>query len=457
MHGESRSVGTRVSLPAEGKSVDFAGVGNHNNCLHFGDVEAPAGAFLWVRLGMSEFNIELSQRMGRLPRYLFGEINAKKLAFRQEGRDVIDLGMGNPSDPPDPVIVEKIREAVGDPRNHGYSASNGIRNLRGEIAKRYEKNWGVDIDSETEAIACIGSKEGFSHVCLALLGPGETALVPDPAFPIHVYGPMIAGANVIRVPLAEDIDAFIQRLADVAKNLVPRPKMLILNFPHNPTAMTVEKSFFERIVRFARKYGIMIVHDFAYGDTCFDGYKAPSFLEIDGAKEIGCEFYTMSKPYNMAGWRVGFCLGNAKMVEALKNIKGYYDYGIFQPIQIAAIIAMRECDEAVGRQAQLYQGRRNALCEGLERLGWKAPKPRASMFVWTRYPEEYARLGSVEFALRLLEKAGVAVAPGRAFGESGEGWMRLAVVENEQRLTQACRQIARALRKDDFMNDRETQ
>ena len=406
---------------------------------------------------MGDIDIKLSQRMGRLPRYLFREINARKLAYRQEGRDIIDLGMGNPSDPPDPVIIEKIREAVADPRNHRYSASNGIKNLRGEIAKRYKRNWGVDIDPETEAIACIGSKEGFSHVCLALLGPGDTALVPDPAFPIHVYGPMIAGANVIRVPLAEEIDDFIRRLVDTARNLVPRPKMLILNFPHNPTAMTVERSFFERIVRFAQEHGIMIVHDFAYGETCFDGYTAPSFLEVDGAKEIGCEFYTMSKPYNMAGWRVGFCVGNARMVEALANIKGYYDYGIFQPIQIAAIIAMRECDEAVRRQAALYQGRRDALCEGLERLGWRAPKPRASMFVWTRYPEEYDCLGSVEFAMRLLAKAEVAVAPGRAFGESGEGWMRLAVVENEQRLTQACRQIARALRKDDFMNDGETQ
>ncbi|MFH0962666.1 MAG: aminotransferase class I/II-fold pyridoxal phosphate-dependent enzyme [Planctomycetota bacterium] len=398
------------------------------------------------------FEVKLSERMGRLPPYLFGKINALKLARRRAGEDVIDLGMGNPSDPPAAPVIEKLVEAARDPRNHRYSQSSGIVNLRREIAKRYRKTWGVKLNAEREVIACIGSKEGFSHMCLALLGPGDTALVCDPAFPIHIYGPMIAGANVIRVPLVSDQDEFIRRLVDVATHLLPRPKVLILNFPHNPTAMTVDRSFFEEIARFARMYGVMVMHDFAYGETCFGDYRAPSFLEIDGAKDVACEFYTMSKPYNMAGWRVGFCVGNADMIAALAKIKGYYDYGIFQPIQIAAIVAMRECDDAVLEQAKAYEKRRDALCAGLARIGWHAPVPRASMFVWARYPEKFDRVGSVDLALRLLDRAGVAVAPGRAFGDYGEGYMRLALVENEQRLTQAVREIQRAVRRDDFLS-----
>src|SRR5450432_1890793 len=300
------------------------------------------------------FQIEVGSRISRLPPYLFGRINKMKYDLRVKGVDIIDLGMGNPTDPTPEDVVKKLAEAAVDPRNHRYSVSNGIAGLRKEVAIKYKRNYGVDLDPETEVIATIGSKEGFSHLCLALLGPGDTVVVPDPAFPIHIYAVAMAGANVIRVPLGND-QAFLDRIESTISGLYPKPKLLILNYPHNPTAMTIEQGFWERAIEMCRRHGIMIISDFAYGEVCFDGYKAPSFLSAPGAKEIGVEFTTMSKSYNMAGWRVGFCAGNPEMVRALGTIKTYYDYGMFAPIQIAAIIAMREHGDTPGAQAAIYE------------------------------------------------------------------------------------------------------
>ena len=398
---------------------------------------------------MSEkYSINVAARILRLPPYLFGQLNALKHSKRVAGVDIIDLGMGNPPDPPADEIIEKLCDAARDPRNHRYSVSIGVFNLRREVAKLYKKLYDVSLDPEREVVAVIGSKEGFSHLCLALMGPGDTAVVGDPYFPIHVYSMALAGANVINVPLGND-HAFLKRVADVAEHLYPRPKCLILNYPHNPTAMTVDDAgFFEEVVALARRTGIYVIHDFAYGRTCFDGYTAPSFLQASGAKDVGVEFLTMSKPYNMAGWRIGFCVGNAEMIRALATIKGYYDYGIFQPIQIASIIAMRNCDEAVAEQANVYQGRRDVLVAGLRHLGWELEPPRGSMFVWARVADKHlAGQGTIDFCLRLMEDAEVAIAPGRAFGENGEGYVRIALVENELRLKQALRQMDRALNK----------
>jgi alanine-synthesizing transaminase len=392
------------------------------------------------------FTINVADRVKRLPPYLFGKINALKYQMRRAGRDIIDLGMGNPTDVPDPLIVEKLCEAARDERNHRYSVSTGIYNLRREVALRYRRKHGVELDPETEVIACLGSKEAFSHMCLALLGPGDTAIVPAPSFPIHVYSVALASGNVLSVECTQP-DKFLAHVAHVAEHLYPRPKVVVLNFPHNPTATVVERDFFVEVVKLARKFGFMVVHDFAYGDVCFDGYQAPSFLSVPGAKDVGVETTTMSKGYNMAGWRIGFCAGNAEMVRALATIKGYYDYGIFQAAQIAAIIALRHCEDLVERQAAEYQSRRDVLVEGLRRIGWDVERPRAGMFVWARYPEEWqARMGSIDFSMKLLEEAEVAVSPGRGFGEAGEGYLRLALVENEQRLRQAVRQIARCLK-----------
>jgi len=386
-----------------------------------------------------------ASRIQRLPPYLFGRLNALKYAKRQEGIDIIDLGMGNPSDAPPDVVVEKLCEAARDGRNHRYSDSLGILNLRREVAKQYRSKWGVALDPQHEIIACLGSKEGFSHMCLAALGPGDTAVVGEPFFPIHVYGVALAGANVINVPLGND-EAFLARVCYVVEHLYPRPKVLILNYPHNPTAMTVDAPFFDEVVSLARRHDVAVIHDFAYGETCFDGYRAPSFLAARGAKEVGVEFTTMSKPYNMAGWRIGFCAGNADMISALATIKGYYDYGIFQPIQIASIVAMRHSQADARKQARLYQSRRDVVCEGLTRIGWEVTPPRGTMFVWARVPEAHlAGQGTIDFAMRMLDEAEVALAPGRAFGENGEGYVRIALVENPQRLRQAVRQLDRAL------------
>ena len=396
---------------------------------------------------MPEFKIEPAQRITRLPPYMFARLNALKLAKRQQGADIIDLGMGNPSDGAPKVVIDKLCEAARDPRNHRYSASKGIKNLRAEIAKKYERKWNVRLDPETEVLACIGSKEGFSHMCLAMMGAGDTAIVPDPAFQIHNYGVALAGGNVVSVPLGND-EEFIKNIIMVIEHLYPKPKLLILNYPHNPTTMTVDDGFFEPVVEAAKKFGVAVINDFAYGETCFDDYKAPSFLSVKGAKDIGVEFITLSKPYSMAGFRVGFVAGNKDMINYLATIKGYYDYGIFQPIQIAGIIALRECEEFIVQQNLKYQSRRDVVCDGLRRIGWEVEKPRATMFVWAKVPQEHSQgKGSIDFALDLMEYAEVAMAPGRAFGERGENYMRIALVENEQRLRQAIRNIGRFVRK----------
>lgn len=392
---------------------------------------------------MAKFKIESADRIKRLPPYLFGRLNELKLTKRQAGVDIIDLGMGNPSDPAPQIVVDKLCEAAQDPRNHRYSASKGVKNLRKDVAAKYERLWNVSLDPDTEVLACLGSKEGFSHLCLAMLGPGDTVIVPDPAFPIHNYAVALAGANVISVPLGTD-EKFLNSIASVIEHLYPRPKLLILNYPHNPTAMTVDEGFFETIVDMAKRLKIAVIHDFAYGETCFDGYKAPSFLSVKGAKDVGVEFITMSKPYNMAGFRVGFVVGNKNMIDYLATIKGYYDYGIFQALQIASIIALRHCNEDIIAQNDKYQARRDVVCDGLTRIGWEVEKPRATMFVWAKVPDEHLKgAGSIDYAVDLMEHAEVAIAPGRAFGENGEKYMRIALVENEQRLRQAIRNISR--------------
>ena len=399
-------------------------------------------------IAQSPFRIDVADRVKRLPPYLFGKINDLKYRKRRAGIDVIDLGMGNPSDVPEPLVIDKLCEAAHDERNHRYSVSNGLFNLRREVALRYARRYGVDLDPDTEVLAGLGSKEVFSHMCLALLGPGDTAVVPAPSFPVHVYAVALASGNVISLECTQP-DRYLANVAYVAEHLYPRPKVLIVNYPHNPTTTVVERDFFADVVALARRHGFMVIHDFAYGDVCFDGYRAPSFLSVPGAKEVGVETTTMSKGYNMAGWRLGFCAGNAEMVRALATIKGYYDYGIFQPVQIAGILALRHGDELVERQAAVYQKRRDVLVDGLQRLGWEAERPKASMFVWARYPAEWrAKLGSIDFAMKLLEEAEVAVSPGRGFGDAGEGYLRLALVENEHRLRQAVRQIGRCLRGD---------
>ncbi|HTV46948.1 MAG TPA: aminotransferase class I/II-fold pyridoxal phosphate-dependent enzyme [Phycisphaerae bacterium] len=387
------------------------------------------------------FNIDVSPRIKRLPPYLFARINSLKAAKRRAGHDVIDLGMGNPIDPSPDFVIDKLAEAARDARNHRYSVSIGLYNLRREIALKYKRRYGIELDPESEVVVTIGSKEGFSHLMLALLGAGDTVVVGDPAYPIHVYAVALAGANVISVPLGND-EAFLGRIEHVLKNLYPRPKLMILNYPHNPSAMTVDPGFYEKAVALARQYNVLIVSDFAYGETCYDDYRAPSFLATPGAKETGVEFSTMSKPYNMAGWRVGFCCGNSEMIRALATIKGYYDYGHFAPIQIASILALRKGDDFVRRQAMIYQKRRDILVSGLRKIGWEVESPRASMFVWAKVSEKHlAGQGTIDFSLRLLDEADVAVAPGRGFGENGEGFVRIALVENELRIKQALRQM----------------
>ncbi|MSR56361.1 MAG: aminotransferase class I/II-fold pyridoxal phosphate-dependent enzyme [Planctomycetaceae bacterium] len=393
------------------------------------------------------FSIPVASRLRRLPPYLFGKINKLKYEKRVAGVDVIDLGMGNPTDPPDPIISEKLAEAVRDERNHRYSVSNGISNLRKEVAARYWKRYGVRLDPNHEVIATIGSKEGFSHMCLALLGPGDSAIVPAPSFPIHVYAVVLASGNVIALDV-RDPQKFLENIAYTCQHLYPRPRVVVANFPHNPTATCIEQDFFVELVRLAKKYEFLVISDFAYADICYDGYVAPSFLATPGALDVGVEFTSMSKSYSMAGWRIGFCSGNAEMVRALATIKGYYDYGIFQPIQIAAIIAMRHCDAAIEGLAAEYQMRRDVLCESLGRLGWDIERPKAGMFIWAKIPEPWDKMGSIDFSMMLLEEAGVAVSPGRGFGDEGEGYLRLALVENEQRLRQAVREIGRATKSD---------
>ena len=392
-------------------------------------------------------NFHPANRIERLPPYVLGRLKQLIYDRRKAGADVIDLTMGNPSDPPPDPVVDKIREAVLDPRNSRYSNHKGVFNLRRDMALKYQRKWGVELDPETQVIATIGSKEGFSHMCLAMLGPGDIAVVADPAFQIHTYAVVLAGASTVSVPLGND-KSFLDRIENVLEHLTPRPKAIILNFPHNPTTLTVEAAFFDDVVKLADRHETMIIHDFAYGETCFDGYKAPSFLQADGALSFGVEFTTLSKPYNMPGWRIGFCCGHSQMIEALSTVKGYYDYGIFQAVQIAAIIAMREGEKHIERQAQIYQDRRDVVVRGLRRLGWQVEPSRASMFVWAQIKNEHlARYqGSTnEFCLAMVDEAEVAMTPGAAFGELGETYVRMALVENEHRLRQGLRQLGRVL------------
>jgi len=392
------------------------------------------------------FKVQVAERVTRLPPYLFGRINALLYNKRRAGDDVIDLGMGNPSDPPEEFVIEKLAEAARDPRNHGYSKSNGIANLRREVASKYFKRFGVRLDPEEEVIVCLGSKEGFSHMCLAMMGPGDTAIVPAPYFPIHVYSVALASGNVIALEVRNH-DKFLSNIAYTCEHLYPRPKLVILNYPHNPSTVCVEQPFFDEVVKLARKYGFAVISDFAYADVAFDGYQPPSFLASPGASKVGVEFTTMSKGYNMAGWRVGFCSGNREMIKALATIKGYYDYGMFQAIQIAAIMALRQGDAGVENQAAIYQSRRDALVESLSRIGWPMTPPKASMFCWVPIPEPWrSRMSTMDFGMLLLEKGNVAVSPGSGFGPAGEGFFRMSLVENEARLRQAVRQIQRCLR-----------
>jgi alanine-synthesizing transaminase len=391
------------------------------------------------------FSVRFSNRVERLPPYMFGRINSLLYQKRRAGDDVIDLGMGNPSEPPQDLVIEKLAEAARDPRNHGYSKSNGILNLRREVASKYLKRYGVRLDPETQVMTCLGSKEGFSHMCLALVGPGDTAIIPAPYFPVHMYAVALSAGNAIALEVA-DSEKFLTNIAYTCEHLYPTPKLLIINYPHNPSTVTIEPEFYVEVVKLARRYGFMVISDFAYADVAFDGYRPPSFLAAPGASDVGVEFTTMSKGYNMAGWRVGYCCGNSEMIRALGIIKGYYDYGLFQAIQIAAIVALRHTDAAVEAQSQLYQARRDLLLDGLRKQGWQVETPRAGMFCWAKYPEPFAStLTSLDFSMKMLEEANVAVSPGSGFGPAGEGYVRMSLVENENRLRQALRQIGRVV------------
>ncbi len=402
------------------------------------------------------FHVEYAARVYRLPPYMFGRINALLYQKRRAGADVIDLGMGNPSDPPPDYVIEKLAEAARDPRNHGYTQSNGILNLRREVASKYFRRYGVRLDPEEEVMVCLGSKEGFSHLCLALMGPGDTAIVPAPFFPVHMYAVALAAGNVIALEVA-DSEKFLRNIAYTCQHLYPKPKLLILNYPHNPSTATVEPDFYTEIVRLAKRYQLMVISDFAYADVAFDGYQPPSFLAAEGARDVGVEFTTMSKGYNMAGWRVGFCAGNAEMIRGLGTIKGYYDYGMFRAIQIAAILALRHGEAQIEAQSKIYQNRRDVLVSGLRRSGWDVEPPRAGMFVWAPIPEPWrSEMTTMDFAMMLLEKGDVAVSPGSGFGPAGEGFVRMALVENENRLRQAVRQIARCLKSADGNADADT-
>jgi len=384
-------------------------------------------------------------RINRLPPYVFNEVQALKLKARQAGEDIIDFGMGNPDQPSPPHVVDKLIEAVKNPKNHRYSASRGITKLRAAIAAWYQRNYAVEVDPESEAIVTMGSKEGLAHLALAMVNPGDVVLTPTPTYPIHPYSVIIAGGEVRGIPLRQDSD-FFEDLTGAFRQTLPRPKILILSFPHNPTTAVVDLAFFKKVVVFAKENNLYVVHDLAYADICFDGYKAPSFLQVPGAKDVGVEFSTLSKSYNMPGWRVGFCVGNSKMVGALQKIKSYLDYGIFQPIQIAAIIALNGPQDCVRENVERYRSRRDALVDGLNRVGWKVEKPLATMFVWARIPEAYRDLGSLEFSKLLLREAKVAVSPGIGFGEYGDDHVRFALVENEHRTRQAIRGIKKALK-----------
>ncbi len=384
------------------------------------------------------------RRINRLPPYVLATVDALKKELRQKGEDIIDMGMGNPDIPTPKHIVKKLVEASKNGRNHRYSASAGIPKLRLAISDWYKRRFDVDIDPDQEAIATMGVKEGLSHLVLATISPGDVVFVPNPTYAIHPFSVIIAGGDIRSIPIGPDRD-FIEDLITASKQTLPVPKMLIISFPHNPTTAVVDLKFFEKIVRVCRERDIMVVHDFAYADLVFDGYEPPSFLQVPGAKKIGVEFFSLSKSYSMPGWRVGFCVGNKDMIAALKRIKSYLDYGMFQPIQIASIIALNGPYDCVQEIAETYRKRRDTLIDGLDRIGWHIEKPKATMFVWARIPEQYRKMGSVEFAKMLIKKAKVAVSPGMGFGEYGDEYVRFALVENPHRTRQAVRGIKHIL------------
>ena len=386
------------------------------------------------------------RRINGLPPYVFGIIDSLKIEARRAGADVVDLGFGNPDLPSPDIAVEKLAEAVQNPRNHRYSASRGIPKLRAAICDLYLRKFGVELDPETEACTSIGAKEGFSHLMWVLLGPGDAALVPSPRYPIHIRGPILAGAEVRHVRLGPDQD-FFTNLLEGWEDSWPRPKVIVLSFPHNPTTACVDLDFMTRMVEFAREHDVLLVHDFAYADLGFDGFDPPSILQVPGAKDVAVELYTLTKSFSMAGWRVGFLLGNSEVVGALAKLKSYLDYGTFQPIQIAATVVMNELPDYPKEANEIYRSRRDTLIDGLARIGWEIEKPKGTMFVWAPIPEPYAEMGSLDFARMLVQEAKVAVSPGMGFGPGGEGFVRFALVENEQRINQGIRGIRRALDK----------
>ncbi len=383
-------------------------------------------------------------RIEKLPPYVFAVINEMKAKARAAQLDVIDMGMGNPDGPSPRAVVNKLIEAAQNPRNHRYSLSKGIPQLRNEIVKRYRANYNVELDPDTEAIVTIGAKDAVAHLLFAVIGPGDTVVSPNPAYPIHQYGVIMAEGHACMLPMPNPAE-FLNGLESLYRASTHPPKMILVSFPHNPTTQTVDIDFFRNLVALAARHGTMIVHDFAYADLGFDGYRAPSILEVDGAKEIAVEIYSLSKSFNMAGWRVGFCLGNRKLIGALARIKSYLDYGVFQPIQIASIIALRECAGDTEKIRATYRARRDELITGLNRAGWPVEPPRGSMFVWAPLPERYLAIGSLEFSKLLMQKALVAVSPGIGFGPLGEGHVRFALIENNQRIRQATKGIQQFL------------
>lgn len=383
-------------------------------------------------------------RLDRLPPYVFATVNQIKMEARRHGKDIVDLGMGNPDLGTPQHIVDKLTEAAQKAQNHRYSASMGITKLRMAIADWYKRRYDVDINPDTETIVTIGAKEGISHLVLVTIRPGDVVFTPNPTYPIHPYSAIISGGDVRGIPVGPGLD-FFDNLINATKQTWPRPKVLIISYPHNPTTEVVELEFFERIVDYAKEHDILIVHDFAYADLSFDGYKPPSFLQVKGAKDVGVEFFSLSKSYNMPGWRVGFCVGNEEIVGALRRIKSYLDYGIFQPIQIASIIALNGPQDCVKEICETYKTRRDALISGLNRIGWEIEPPKGTMFVWAKIPDKYLKLGSVEFSKLLINEAQVAVSPGLGFGEYGDDYVRFALIENNMRINQAIRGIRKIL------------
>ncbi|HEY3277366.1 MAG TPA: aminotransferase class I/II-fold pyridoxal phosphate-dependent enzyme [Syntrophorhabdaceae bacterium] len=383
-------------------------------------------------------------RISRLPPYTFAIVRDLLIEARKRGEDIIDLGMGNPDLATPKCIVSKLVEAARNPKNHRYSVTKGIYKLRSAMSEWYKRKYDVEIDPDSEVVVCMGAKEGIGHLVLATISQGEVVIVPGPAYPIHTYSVVIAGGDLRTIPLMPR-EEFFERLNMAVKTTWPQPKMLIISFPNNPTTEVVDLEFFDKIVAFAKEHNLMVVHDLAYADLVFDGYRAPSFLQAKGAKDVGVEFYSLSKSYSMPGWRVGFAVGNKEMINALSRIKSYFDYGVFQPIQIASIIALNECDDEVLNIVDRYKGRRDVLCEGLSRFGWVVEKPKATMFVWAKIPGEFESMGSVEFSKLLLREAKVATSPGIGFGEYGEGYIRFALIENEHRIKQAVKGIKNLL------------